>query len=275
KFIGISGGGDSVAINMAGASDQTIIEGNYFYGDWSDYVIKNGAASISMVIKDNIINNLDAAAGGKLMTFHANSYGSIVNNKCYGAGSSFTLVGDKMFVSPDNVFMTTENVETRNYETMIGEFTGATGSAQGTSIYSDIVLAKADLVSIITLATLADANTSFVGMLGYNDNNNAYSSASVAANEHGSILERLEQLDVDTSAIVTDTSTGVALATDVITAAVIEADAITSAEIANNAIGPTEVATDTIDADALAQDALDEIQAEVEDAIEADDLDHL
>lgn len=127
-FIGIATGTDSVAISLEGASDQTVIEDNTFYGDWSDYVIKNAAASISMLIKDNVINNLDDGAG-KLMSFHANSTGSIINNKCYGNGTSYALVGDKMFVSLDNVFMQTENDETRNYESLLTDILTDTGTS--------------------------------------------------------------------------------------------------------------------------------------------------
>lgn len=43
-------------------------------------------------------------------------------------------------------------------------------------------------------------------IIGYDNNNNAYSSSSVVGNDEGTIIERLEQVDVDTSAIVADTA---------------------------------------------------------------------
>ncbi len=158
KFIGIAGGTDSVAINMEGASDQTVISGNHFYGDWSDYVIKNGATSLSMLIKDNVINNLDTGAG-KLMSYAAASTGSLINNKCYGNGATFALVGAAMFVDPDNVFMDTEAVVGRNYESMIGAFTGpAAGTAQDDNIKASLDLLNTDTAAIIVDTTAIIAN---------------------------------------------------------------------------------------------------------------------
>ncbi len=43
-------------------------------------------------------------------------------------------------------------------------------------------------------------------ILGFDDNDNSYASTNVAANADGSIIERLEQIDVDTSAIIADTA---------------------------------------------------------------------
>lgn len=163
RFIGIAGGDASVAINIEGASDQTVIASNYFYGDWSDYVIKNAAASISMLIENNVINNLDTGAG-KLMTFHSGSTGSVVNNKCYGNGGTFAFVGAAMSLTPDNIFMNTE-VVTRTFEQMTGSFTGATTGLQGTTIFADMVLAQTDLDAILQdfldyqLDTLAGIST--------------------------------------------------------------------------------------------------------------------
>jgi len=154
RFIGIAGGSDTVCINLAGASNQSVIADNFFYGDWSDYVIKNGAASISMLIENNVIHNLDAdGGGGKIMTFHASSTGSIVGNKCYGNASGYPLVGNGMFVSPDNIVMQTEDVETRTYETMFGPYRGDAAGTAGDSIYADFVLAQTDLDAIIAALT--------------------------------------------------------------------------------------------------------------------------
>jgi len=143
-------GGDAVAITLEGGSDQTIIAYNYFNGDWSDYVIKGtGAQSLNLLIQGNIIHNYDTGAG-KTMGFEATTTGDIVGNSCYGNGSAFACVADAMFVSPDNIFMATENVETRNFESMLGAFTGAGGAGQGASIYADMVLAQTDLDAIIS-----------------------------------------------------------------------------------------------------------------------------
>ena len=440
-FIAEGTGGDAVAITLEGGSDQSVIAYNQFNGDWSGYVIDGtAAASLNLLVKGNVIHNFDTGAG-KTMGFNTATTGDVIGNKCYGNGSSFAFVGDAMFVSPENVFMATENVETRNYETMFGAFTGDGGTDAGDSIYADMVLAQTDLDAIINAvaaisgytgtvsaggagttttnitgygtnyfttdwvlictydaagiagapegevrdisayntttgvfthtafssaaasgdkvmvarretltvdgvallaapaagslanyiagtgsigtdlgtgkslvdaigtdgAVLADDALSVIGVIGVpTDADNAVDSTNIAANDDGSLYERLEALLVDITAILADTgTTGVALADAYITAAkmatgsisadeiatdAIDADsiatnAITSDEIAANAIGASEIAndaidataiaTDAIDADALAADALAEIEAEATDALEADNLDHL
>ena len=128
SFIGATGGTDSSAIVLEGASDETVISGNHFYGDWSDYVIKASAAtSTEMLVENNIIHNYDPDAG-KTIGFETASTGSIVNNKCYGNGSSYAIVADAMFVSPDNVSIQTEDAETINYDTLLRDILTDTGT---------------------------------------------------------------------------------------------------------------------------------------------------
>jgi len=147
RFIGIDGGNDSVAIALEGASNQSVIANNYFFGEWSDYVIANGATSISMLIENNVICNVNTT--GKLMSFSAASTGSLINNKCYGNGTSFALVAAAMFVGPDNVFMQTKNVATRNFETMFGPYRGDAAGTAGDSVFADFVLIDALLDLIL------------------------------------------------------------------------------------------------------------------------------
>jgi hypothetical protein len=147
RFISIAGGSDTQSINLSN-SDYTEIVGNVFYGDWSDYVIAQSTASTGMLIAQNTIHNLDTGAG-QLIKVNSSTTGSIVGNSCYGNGATFVIISAAMYISPDNVVMQTENVAARNYETMFGEFTGATGGAQGTSVYADMVLAQTDLDAII------------------------------------------------------------------------------------------------------------------------------
>ncbi|MDD5328035.1 MAG: right-handed parallel beta-helix repeat-containing protein, partial [Phycisphaerae bacterium] len=149
RFLGEAGGTDSIAINFEGGSDKTIIAQNTFIGDWSGYVIDGStAASTELAVYGNYIHNCDTSAG-KTMAFHASATGGIFSNRCYGNGASFAIVGDAMFVSPDNIVMATENAEVRNYESMFGAFTGDGGTDAGDSIYADMVLAQTDLDAII------------------------------------------------------------------------------------------------------------------------------
>ncbi len=150
SFVFETGGGESSAIVFEGASNKSIVAGNRFDGDFSDYVILGTAASsVQMMIRDNTIHNLDGGASGKLISFNTATTGDIIHNIGYGVGSAQAIVADAMFVSPDNVMMTTENVETRTYESMLGAFVGDGGTDQGDSIYADVVLQKAETVLIL------------------------------------------------------------------------------------------------------------------------------
>ena len=150
SFVFETGGGESSAIVFEAISNKTVISGNYFNGDWSDYVILGtGGISLQMLVEGNVIHNIDGSSGGKLISFNASTTGDIIGNTCYGVGSAQAIVANSMFVSPDNVTMTTEDVETRTYEAMMGSFTGASGAAQGASIYADMVLAQTDLDDIL------------------------------------------------------------------------------------------------------------------------------
>jgi hypothetical protein len=112
RFLGESGGTDSVAINLEGGSDKTVIAGNAFIGDWSGYVVDGTtAASTEIIVASNYVHNADTSAG-KTMAFHASTTGGAFANECYGNGATYAFVGDAMYVSPTNVFLTVENVET-------------------------------------------------------------------------------------------------------------------------------------------------------------------
>jgi hypothetical protein len=112
RFLGESGGTDSVAINLEGGSDKSVFAYNTFIGDWSGYVVDGStAASTEIIVANNYLNNADTTAG-KTMGFHASTTGNIYGNECYGNGASYAFVGDALFVSPTNVFCNVEDVET-------------------------------------------------------------------------------------------------------------------------------------------------------------------
>lgn len=149
SFITASGGDGSSAIKFEGSSARTIVAYNRFDGDWSDYVILGTAgASTQMLIQGNVIHNLDGDEG-KLISFNGSTTGDIIGNIGYGVGAAQAIVANAMFVSPDNVTMTTENVETRTYEAMIGAYTGAGSAAASDNILQDFVLIDALLDLII------------------------------------------------------------------------------------------------------------------------------
>ena len=136
------------------------------------------------------------------------------------------------------------------------------------SIGTDLGTGKS-LVDVIGTdgAVLADDALSVVGIIGVpTDADHAVDSTNTAANDDGSLFERLEQIDVDTSKIETSTTTTIpgTITTaqndlDIITGtngAILDTDAITTAKVATGAIGADEVGTGAIDADSLAADAI-------------------
>jgi len=118
KFIGVSGGSSTNAIVFAGATDESVIEGNYFWGDWSDYVVDGAASAGTMLlIKDNVIHNVDTGAG-LTIGLHASSTGTVVGNRCYGAkaGVGIVCLGT---ANVDNLVVNAVNTAARNEQTPI------------------------------------------------------------------------------------------------------------------------------------------------------------
>lgn len=149
RFIGTDSADPTNAIYLTGASNKTVIQGNHFIGTWSGPVIDaTTALATGLMITDNIIINLDATAG-KTIQVHSSTGGGIISNKCYANGAGFAIVGDAMFVSPDNIAMNTEDVETRNFETMFGPYRGDAAGTAGDSVFADFVLIDALLDLII------------------------------------------------------------------------------------------------------------------------------
>ncbi len=149
RFIGIDSADPSSAITFAGGSDRSIVEYNTFIGTWSGPVIDHTTAlSIGININDNDMLNLDATAG-QTIRLHASASGTIAGNRCYANGAGFAIVGDAMFVAADNIAMNTENIETRNYETMFGPYRGDAAGTAGDSVFADAVLAQTDLDAIL------------------------------------------------------------------------------------------------------------------------------
>ena len=209
SFVFETGGTESSAIVFEGASNKTVIYGNRFDGDWSGYVIDaSGATSVQMLIEDNVIHNMDTGAGGT-MTFAAASTGDIIRNVCYGNhATGYIPVGNAMFISPENVFMGTENVETRNYETMFGPFTGAAGGAAGTTIFADMVLAQTDLDAIIVDVGLWNTGTKAKTLLFGSDT--AGATASAVSTVSGNVDSILVDTGTDIPASLSGITTAIA-----------------------------------------------------------------
>lgn len=219
RFINAPAGDGTSAIYLEGGSDKTIIQGNHFIGDWANDVIDGlQAVSTGITISDNFIMNLDTTAG-KTIAVEATASGIISGNKCYGNGASFAIAGAAMFIAPDNIAMQTENVPTRNYETMFGPYRGDAAGTAGDSIYADMVLAQTDLDAIIAdftdykldkIVSAADGTTNAYPTSVASHSILAYlmsDDADPVTAHYDNTTMSLEALNVDLDAILLDTGT--------------------------------------------------------------------
>ena len=72
------------AIKFAGATTRLIIEDCFFRGDWNTSVIDGAtAAGFDVLIRRNVINQLDATAG-LTVSLNAATTGAVVDNRCHG-----------------------------------------------------------------------------------------------------------------------------------------------------------------------------------------------
>jgi hypothetical protein len=99
RFIGDVGSDDTNAILLAGASNYTEIIGNYVHGKFTAAPIAaSAAASTSLIIADNCVNNAETGAG-LTITAHASTTGIAVRNLCLGAKDTVHLVLAAMMVA--------------------------------------------------------------------------------------------------------------------------------------------------------------------------------
>ena len=84
QFHTVAGGGCASAISFAGASDKSRIINNYIAGDYSVAGIDGAtAAGTKMLIVDNVVDNLDAAAG-LAIGLNAGTTGALRGNITHG-----------------------------------------------------------------------------------------------------------------------------------------------------------------------------------------------
>lgn len=289
RFIDVPGGDSSIAINLEGGSDKSVISYNDFLGDWSGYVLDGStAASTGLSVHHNCCFNVDTDAG-YTFGFNSGTSGYLYTNHLYGNGASFAIVGNAMFISPDNVATNQEDVETATYFDMLGAFTGpASGTAQAENIKASLDLAHTDLDSIITAVaggffgtatTTTDTTTTTDNtMTGFHDEyfNTDWVLVILHDSGNGQAAPEGEIVDITDYDQATGVFTHAALSqatdtgdmfwvtrkeevlhTDTITATTIADNAIDAGAIAANAIAASEIADDAIDAGAIATGAID------------------
>lgn len=156
-------------------SDYAKIVGNLFEGDYAIADVNNATtASIHILIADNVMINGTVGGTAGLnaqpcIELKTDTSGVILNNYliCNEGTPDAAIVGADMWVL-NNWYQETE---------------GGVSAAP------------------MWLTTDTADN-----IIGFDDNDNAAATTNVAANADGSVLERLEQIDTDTSAIATDTA---------------------------------------------------------------------
>lgn len=93
------------AIMMAGGSDRSVFQDNYFYGDWGGggyAVIEGGtAASVGILIDNNVIYNTDATKG-EAITMHGDTTGFVINNTIYTTNAYSSPIIAAKCVKRDN-----------------------------------------------------------------------------------------------------------------------------------------------------------------------------
>lgn len=255
---GSTNGLGAISVGAAdGDSDKLLVKDCYFYltGTSNDHAIEILKDMVGIKIINNIIfgdfdeGAIAVPAGGNACLDLEIIDNVITNQQASGLGISI------------NGTSTTGNL-VRN---VIYVDTSTNAIDPGSLKALGNIVTTAGDVEATPALPVEDTATNFIGV---DDNNNAAATTNVAANADGSILERLEQIDTDTSAIVADTGTdGVVLANDAVAAAKIATDAIGADEIAANAIGASEIAADAIttaelatgciSSDEVANDAID------------------
>ena len=95
------------AIAMAGGCDRGVIKDNYFHGDWGGggyAVIEGGtAASVGILIDNNVIYNFDATKGEGI-TMHGDTTGFVTNNTIYTTNAySSPLIAAKCVKSGNKI----------------------------------------------------------------------------------------------------------------------------------------------------------------------------
>lgn len=112
KFYTTNAGSSTASgIKLVGASIRTQIHDNIFRGDWNTAAIYGvTAAAADILVKDNIINNFDVAAG-LCISLHANSTGTIDRNTVLGGLAGTRPIAAGNCLLGDNKITTLVGVE--------------------------------------------------------------------------------------------------------------------------------------------------------------------
>ena len=103
-----AGSSTASAINLVGAAARLQILDNFFRGDWNTSVITNSAAAATdILIKDNVINNLDAATG-ICIDLHASTTGAVIHNLLHGGLNGTSPLDTTAALAAENYYTNAE-----------------------------------------------------------------------------------------------------------------------------------------------------------------------
>lgn len=103
-----AGSSTASAIKLVGAAARLQIYDNFMRGDWNTSAIDNStAAATDILIRDNVINNLDAAAG-LAIDLHAGTTGAVIHNLLHGGKDGTSPLDTTAALAAENYYTNAE-----------------------------------------------------------------------------------------------------------------------------------------------------------------------
>lgn len=121
RFTGVAGGTCSEAIVCVGAAPRLQVYDNYFHGDWSAACITaSAAASLIIMIRDNLLYNLDPTTG-KCVVVHAGTTGTFTRNLMHAGQDATNPLTSTLLMCCEN-YATNIEAESGNLAPAAGDW---------------------------------------------------------------------------------------------------------------------------------------------------------
>lgn len=187
--------GANQAIEIGAVEDGIVIEGNWITGDYAVAGIHSGSALTNLLLKDNIIRNVNAADFAVELT--AAATGMAIDNRFYADALATTFDPGSLMcagnLAVDAIDQSAVPIPATAAQPLpdgsIGAATFAAGAIDATAIANGAIDAATFAAGAIAQAAIA-ADT----ILGANNADNVFDSSTVTGNRDGSLIERLEYM---------------------------------------------------------------------------------
>jgi len=121
RFIGIAAGDDSEAIVCVGAVPRLQVYDNFFHGDWSAACITaSAAASLHIMIRDNLFYNLDPTTG-KCVVVNSATTGTFTKNLMHAGQDTANPLTSTLLMCCEN-YATNAEAESGNLAPAAGDW---------------------------------------------------------------------------------------------------------------------------------------------------------